>query len=189
MLGETEPQCFCRQARYERDATTTSMTVARVLIAFCTAASLAAAQAVEFSGRVVAIADGDTLTILDASNTQHRIRVDGIDAPEKAQPFGDRSRRSLGELAHEREAVARCPKIDRFGRHVCKVEVDGLDVGLEQIRRGLAWHFKRYEHEQSDEDRKRYADSENDARDAKRGLWSDIRPVPPWTWREMQRGQ
>lgn len=86
-----------------------------VALAACIVApsAFAAAQAADLSGRVVAIADGDTLTLVDSSRQQHKIRLDGIDAPEKGQAFGQRSRRSLGELAHERQAVAHCSKSDR----------------------------------------------------------------------------
>ncbi|MDZ7654029.1 MAG: thermonuclease family protein [Burkholderiaceae bacterium] len=73
------------------------------------------------------------------------------------------------------------------GREVCKVYVDGLDVGLEQILRGMAWHFKRYEAEQPPQDRRAYGDAEVEARSARRGLWRDAQPVPPWEWRTTQR--
>jgi len=135
------------------------------------------------SGRVIAIADGDTLTLLDASKTQHRIRLDGIDAPESGQPFGNRSTQALSDLVIRKEARASCPKTDRYGRQVCQVKVGGVDVGLEQIRRGMAWHFKRYTTEQSSEDRSIYSAAELEARKAKRGLWRDPEPVPPWEWR------
>lgn len=107
------------------------------------------ASAADITGRIVGISDGDTITVLDPSKTQHRIRVDGIDAPEKGQAFGQRSKESMSDLALGRDALAQCSKTDRYGRDVCKVLVGGADVGLEQVRRGLAWHFKRYAHEQS----------------------------------------
>lgn len=97
---------------------------------------LAAAETL--TGRVVAVADGDTLTILDASNQQHRIRVAGIDAPEKKQAFGQRSKMSLGDLAFGMPAIADCRETDRYGRAVCVVHVNGRDVGLEQVRNGFA---------------------------------------------------
>jgi len=140
---------------------------------------IAAAQ-VTLTGRIVGIADGDTLTLLDAGKQQHRIRLDGIDAPETGQAFGNRSKQSLSDLAYAREAEAKCAKTDRFGRRVCKVIVAGLDVGLEQIRRGMAWHFKRYEREQSEADRTAYAAAEAEAKAAKRGLWTDVHPLAPW---------
>ena len=157
--------------------------VIAALAACIASAAVLAADPVRLTGRVVTVTDGDTLTILDSDRVQHRIRLDGIDAPEKAQAFGNRSRQSLAELAHDREAVATCPKVDRYGRHVCKVMVGGADVGLEQIRRGLAWHFKRYEDEQRPKDRRAYAKTEDEARAARRGLWRDPDPVAPWDWR------
>jgi endonuclease YncB( thermonuclease family) len=146
-----------------------------------------AAQALELAGRVIAVADGDTITLLDADKRQHRIRLDGIDAPEKAQAFGDRSRQSLRALAHDHAAVAHCPKLDKYGRRVCRVLVDGQDVGLEQVRRGMAWHFKRYENEQTPDDRYAYAEAEAEARAERLGLWRDAEPEPPWAFRARKR--
>src|SRR5262245_9242443 len=93
-------------------------------------------------GRVVAISDGDTITVLDDSKTQHKIRIAGIDAPEKGQPFGERSKRNLSALAFQKTVEARCHKKDRYGREVCTVYLAGRDLGLEQIRTGMAWHYK-----------------------------------------------
>lgn len=146
------------------------------------------AIAAEWQGTVVGVADGDTLTLLDSSKTQHRIRLDGIDAPERTQPYGQRARQSLAALAHGRAARADCPKIDRYGRAVCRVIVDGVDLGLEQIRRGYAWHYVKYAPEQSASDRERYARAESDARLAHAGLWSFSDPVPPWDYRRSARG-
>lgn len=146
------------------------------------------AIAAEWQGTVVGVADGDTLTLLDSSKTQHRIRLDGIDAPERAQPYGQRARQSLAALAQGRTARADCPKIDRYGRAVCRVIVGGVDVGLEQIRRGYAWHYVRYAPEQRVSDRGRYARAESDARLEHAGLWSYSDPVPPWDYRRVARG-
>ena len=144
----------------------------------------ASASAETLTGRVLSIADGDTLTILTADEKQHRIRLDGIDAPERTQPYSQRSRQSLAELAHQQEAVADCQKVDKYQRNVCVVRVHGVDVGLEQVKRGMAWHFKRYEAEQSPENRSIYAAAEREARAAaKRGLWLDPAPVAPWEFR------
>lgn len=147
----------------------------------------APAHAEQWRGRVVAIADGDTLTLLDAERRQHRIRLDGIDAPERTQPFGQRARQSLAALAHGRDAVAECPKTDRYGRAVCRVFVDGVDVGLEQVRRGLAWHYQRYAHEQHPQARAEYARAEGQARRGGAGLWSERDPTPPWDYRRTAR--
>jgi endonuclease YncB( thermonuclease family) len=151
-------------------------------------ASPLAALSAERYGTVVGISDGDTLTLLDATKTQYRIRLDGIDAPERTQPHGQRARQSLAELAHGRVAHADCPKIDRYGRAVCRVIVDGVDVGLEQIRRGFAWHYTKYAHEQRTADREKYARAESDARSASIGLWSFSDPIPPWDFRRAPRG-
>jgi endonuclease YncB( thermonuclease family) len=135
----------------------------------------------------VKIADGDTLTVLTADNQQHRIRLAGIDAPERKQPFGNRSRQNLSKLAYGKQAQADCPKHDRYGRWVCKVYVGGQDVGLRQIYDGLAWWYRPYAHEQSPEDRQRYEFEEREARLRKWGLWGDPSSVPPWEWRHAKR--
>jgi endonuclease YncB( thermonuclease family) len=140
-------------------------------------------------GTVVAIADGDTLTLLDSQRQQHRIRLDGIDAPERAQPYGQRARQSLADLAQGRSVLADCPKTDRYGRAVCRVTVDGVDVGLEQVRRGLAWHYVRYAGEQGPATRAEYANAEKLARGARSGLWSYSDPIAPWNYRRSRGPQ
>jgi endonuclease YncB( thermonuclease family) len=144
--------------------------------------------AAESTGKVIGVADGDTLTLLDADQNRHRIRLDGIDAPERSQPFGQRARQSLAGLVHGRTAQAHCSKADRYGRAVCRVTVDGVDVGLEQIRRGLAWHYVRYADEQGAVERAAYAQAERSARASGTGLWSYRDPTPPWDYRRTQRG-
>ncbi|WP_345534710.1 thermonuclease family protein [Viridibacterium curvum] len=145
------------------------------------------AQGQTLTGRVVAVADGDTLTLLDDQRQQYKIRIAGIDAPEKQQPFGSASKASLSELAFDQMATAVCPKRDRYGRSVCVVTVKGRDVGLEQIRRGMAWWYREYEHEQSASDRAEYERLENYARSSKLGLWTAPDAVPPWSWRRAKR--
>jgi endonuclease YncB( thermonuclease family) len=142
-----------------------------------------AAHAVEWVGTVVGIADGDTLTLLDAGKTTHRIRIDGIDAPERTQAYGQRARQSLADLSQGRTAHADCPKNDRYGRAVCRVTVDGVDVGLEQIRRGLAWHYRKYAYEQPAAARISYASAEEQARTQRVGLWAMPAAEPPWEYR------
>jgi endonuclease YncB( thermonuclease family) len=137
---------------------------------------------------VVGIADGDTITVLDDAKTQHRIRLAGIDAPEKGQAFGHTSRQHLAELVAGQRVSVEWNKRDRFGRIVGKVLRDGADVCSQQVRAGLAWWFRKYQHEQSPEDRRVYAEAEDQARAGKVGLWRDARPVPPWTYRAAMRG-
>jgi endonuclease YncB( thermonuclease family) len=147
-------------------------------------ASSAAAGEWLIEGRIVGITDGDTLTVLDGANAQHKVRVAGIDAPERSQPFGTFSKDSLSRLAFDRRVEVRCHKRDRFGREVCNVYDGSRDLGLEQVRAGMAWHFKAFQHEQSSAERQAYAHEEEDARNARRGLWSEPNAMPPREWRK-----
>lgn len=140
-------------------------------------------QAEIITGRVVGVADGDTVTVLDQSKTQHKIRLAGIDAPEKAQAFGQRSKESLSALVFGKEVTVDTDKRDRYGRLVGKILVEGADANLEQIRRGMAWYYKAYAREQSAKDREAYEGAELAARGADRGLWYDADPVAPWEFR------
>lgn len=137
-------------------------------------------------GSVVGLSDGDTITVLDTSKAQHRIRLAGIDAPEKKQPFGDRSRQSLASLVFGKNVQVEYSKTDRYGRIVGKVLVNDVDASLEQVKRGLAWHYKVYEREQNPADRVLYAQAELDARRAHQGLWADPSPIPPWDFRKSR---
>jgi endonuclease YncB( thermonuclease family) len=136
---------------------------------------------------VVGIADGDTLTVLDPQKTTHRVRLSGIDAPEMGQPYGKASKQNLSGLVFNKVVTVQYTKTDRWGRVVGKVLLDGLDVNLKQVLDGLAWHFKRYEEEQSPEDRRLYDVAEQQARREKRGLWKEPNAVPPWEWRAARR--
>lgn len=137
-------------------------------------------------GRVVAVADGDTLTVLDAQQKQHKIRLLGIDAPEKAQPFGQKSKESLSLLAFQKQVQVRSSKKDRYGRTVGQVFVGNTDVCLEQVKLGMAWHYKAYQREQLPEDRVLYARAELQAREQRVGLWTDPSPVEPSTFRRQK---
>ncbi len=140
-------------------------------------------MAEELEGRVVAVADGDTLTILDNNNTQIKIRLAGIDAPEKAQAFGQKSKESLSDLVFGKTVKVETNKKDRYGRTVGKILLDNQDINLEQIRRGLAWHYKAYAKEQSKEDASAYADTESMVRAKRIGLWSESQALAPWHFR------
>ncbi len=148
------------------------------------AAGLAHAHTVD--GQVVAVQDGDTVTILDAARVQHRVRIAGIDAPEKGQAFGKAAKQSLARLVHGRRVEARCPKRDRYGREVCSLYLGARDVGLEQVRGGYAWWYREYAREQTPDDRLAYEAAESDARGARRGLWNDQAPQPPASFRREQ---
>jgi len=137
-------------------------------------------------GRVVEVADGDTLTVLDAQKKQHKIRLLGIDAPEKAQPFGQKSKESLSGLAFQKQVQVRSSKQDRYGRTVGQVFVGNMDVCLEQVKLGMAWHYKTYQREQSPEDRMLYDRAESQAREQRVGLWQDPSPIEPSAFRRQK---
>ena len=132
------------------------------------------------------IEDGDTITVFDATNRNYTIRLQGIDAPEGGQSFGNKSRQNLSELVGGKEVTVEWFKRDRYGRIVGKVSLDGNDVCLEQIKAGMAWHYKYYQSEQSNEDRELYANAETAARVRGQGLWSDANPIPPWDFRRAR---
>jgi len=139
------------------------------------------------SGHVVHVADGDTITVLNSGNHQHKIRLAGIDAPERKQAYGKVSGKHLADMVAGKPVTVEWSKHDRYQRIVGKVLRDGQDVCLEQIKAGMAWHYKKYQGEQSPKDRVSYSDAEDEARSARRGLWKDANPVPPWEWRHNNK--
>ena len=147
---------------------------------------LAPVHAEIITGRVVGVTDGDTLTLLDSSNQTHKVRLAGIDAPEKDQDFGQKAKASLSSLAFGQAAEAHCQKKDRYRRDVCVVKVNDKDVGLEQIRTGLAWWYRQYAREQTRQERIDYERDEQDAKNRRLGLWSSNAPMPPWEWRHSR---
>jgi endonuclease YncB( thermonuclease family) len=154
-----------------------------LLILLVLVAQDALAQAL--SGRVVKISDGDTLTVLDAGKTQHRIRLAGVDAPELGQAFGRRAKQSLVEICAAREAQVETQGKDRYSRTIGRVYCAGVDASGEQVRRGMAWVFVKY----APKDSPLYV-LEKDARLRRVGLWTDRRPIAPWEWRRTKdRGE
>lgn len=134
-------------------------------------------------GRVVAVSDGDTIKVLDSERRQHTIRLSGIDAPEKAQPFGQRSKESLSRMAYGKDVVVEWNKRDKYGRIVGKVLIDGTDANLEQIKAGMAWFYRRYAKELASVDAVTYEQAEENARRDNIGLWESKPTTPPWEWR------
>lgn len=129
---------------------------------------------------VVAIADGDTLTARcgePGAYEQVKVRLAEIDAPEKAQPFGNRSRQHLASLCFQQEATIRPTTRDRYGRTVARVECRGQDANLQQVRAGMAWAYTKYLTDPA------IADEQARAQASGVGLWGDRDPVPPWDWR------
>lgn len=137
------------------------------------------------TGEVVSVADGDTITVL-SEGVQHKIRLSGIDAPEKNQPFGNQSKQSLVDIVFRKNVTVDYNKRDKYNRIVGKVLLEGNDINLEQVKRGLAWHYKQYEKEQELADRSIYANEEYIARRDIRGLWAESKPIPPWEFRKMK---
>lgn len=172
-----------------------SLLLKSLLILFFVATHAGSAQA-DFTGKVVSVTDGDTIKVLDSSNTQHKVRLTGIDAPERGQPFGTLSRDHLASMVAGKEVRVESDKNDRYGRILGKVWVQPsdcascgktLDANHAQILAGMAWWYRYYAKEQSPEDRGRYESAEDEAKARTRGLWRDSNPVNPYDWRKGKR--
>lgn len=144
-------------------------------------------QEAPFRGRIQHLSDGDSFVVRAEDGRRVPVRLSAIDAPEKNQLHGDVSRRALLALVDEKTLTIIPVKRDPYGRTVAKVMAGEVDVGLEQVRTGMAWHYKRYESEQTVRDRRAYAAAEQRAREASLGLWAQPDPIPPWRFREQQR--
>src|SRR5690606_665034 len=107
------------------------------------------ASATTLTGKVVAIADGDTLTLLTPAREQVKIRLAEIDTPERAQPYGTRARQALSDLAFGKQATVETSEKDRYGRVIGRIYVDGVDVNKELVSRGAAWVYRQYNHDKS----------------------------------------
>lgn len=149
-------------------------------------------------GEVVGVTDGDTITVLDDRKQTHKIRLQGIDAPERKQAFSERSKQNLSRLVFGKRVEVHERGRDRWGRILGKVMVappdcpssdcpTTLDVNLAQIESGLAWWYRHFAREQPPEDRAAYEAAELRAREARTGLWSDPSPVPPWEFRRAKK--
>ena len=150
----------------------------------------------DINGKVVAVTDGDTIKVLDGNKVQHKIRLTGIDAPEKAQPYGNASRKHLATMVAGKDVRVETTKNDRYGRVLGKVWVQPrdcpscgktLNANHAQILSGMAWWYQDYAKDQSAEDQGRYESAVTEARKRKLGLWSEPNPIPPWAWRRGQR--
>lgn len=154
------------------------------------------AYSAALEGRVVHVADGDTLTVLDDDNRQHKVRLSGIDAPERGQPFGKRATTELASLAKNKRVIVDWHKTDRYRRIIgvvrvppedCELCTPSVDAGLALIEDGLAWHYRAYERDQSVDERREYRQAEAEARARREGLWTDADPVAPWDWRRNRQ--
>lgn len=151
-------------------------------------------------GQVVGITDGDTLTVLDATQRTHKIRLAGIDAPEHDQAFGQRAKLHLSTLVFGQQVDVHWDKLDRYQRTVGKVMASSpqcnkppalcahtVDVNHALVSAGLAWWYKKYAAEQPPADAALYEQAEQQAHQARLGLWSEPSPMPPWLWRQAQK--
>ena len=159
----------------------------KIIIALILTVTSYSTFADQYSGKVIKITDGDTVNVLTSDNETHKIRLSGIDAPEKKQAFGNRSKQALAELIDGKIVTVDYNKLDKYQREVGKVMFNGQDVNLRQVKLGLAWHYKKYEREQDVEDRSIYADAEYLAQRDKVGLWYDSNPIAPWDFRKQKR--
>jgi len=158
-----------------------SVTAALLAALMCLSAS---AQPQTITGKVVGVSDGETITVLDTDNRQHRVRLMGIDAPESNQAYGSRAKQSLSDLVFGRVVTVTSEAKDMYGRVLGDVTLDGKNINLEQLRRGMAWFYRFYAKELRTEDVTAYRQAEEQARKERRGLWADASPVPPWEFRE-----
>jgi len=135
-------------------------------------------QASEFAAKVIAVLDGDTVLVKRA-NGLVKIRLAEIDAPEKAQTFGETSRRSLSDMVLGKQVQVASQAVDQYGRMVAHLSMDGLDVNAEQIRRGMAWEYSHFH------GNRELVALQEEAKQAPRGLWALSNPTPPWEWRKL----
>ena len=138
-------------------------------------------------GKIIKITDGDTVHVLDAEKTTHKIRLAGIDAPERGQPYGKAAGKFLSKQINQQTVCIDWHKRDRYKRLVGVIHYEGRDVNLELVKAGYAWHYKKYQREQTPADRVIYADAEVQARSEAIGLWSEPSLINPSDWRKGQR--
>jgi micrococcal nuclease len=138
-----------------------------------------ASFASELAGKVVGVSDGDTFTLLLANNTTVRIRLHGIDTPEKGQPFGENAKQYTSNLIFNKQVKVKQTDTDRYGRIVGIVSNPAnINVNEALLKAGMAWHYKKYDSNPI------WANFEKEARAAKIGLWQNAKPIPPWDWRK-----
>lgn len=133
----------------------------------------------DFTGNVVGVADGDTITVL-RDNAQVKVRLAEIDAPEKAQAFGNKSKQALSVLVHGKAVLVVEQGHDRYKRTIGRVYQGDVDVSAAQVKHGMAWVYRKYSKDVS------LLPLEDEAKAQRLGLWADDEPVPPWVWRHSK---
>lgn len=152
-----------------------------LLFTFLLIYSIATGQSV-LTGKVVKIADGDTITILTKENSQIKVRLHGIDCPEKSQDFGNRAKQFTTVMSIGKTVSVQIVNKDRYGRTVGRVFLaDGKMINKELLKAGLAWHYKKFD--KSEE----FASLENYAMLKKLGIWSIKNPIAPWDYRKKRQ--
>ncbi|MBA4067300.1 MAG: micrococcal nuclease [Isosphaera sp.] len=132
------------------------------------------------SGKVVDVTDGDTLTFLDAGKVRHKVRLHGIDAPEKGQAFGTKAKQALSDLVFDKEVAVAVTDVDRYERLVGRVTEGDTDVNTALVRGGHAWRYPQYDKTGD------FTAAQDEARAAKKGLWADTDPAAPWEFRRKK---
>lgn len=148
----------------------------------------------DFTAKVQRVVDGDTIYVVDNFGQKFKVRLTGIDAPEKNQTYGLASTYELTKILINKWVLLKSKpskgnpySTDRYNRVLAKIILDGLDINLFQVSRGYAWHFKRYQKQQSPLDRKLYSQAELNAKKHELGLWSEKKPIAPWKWRKIKK--
>lgn len=144
----------------------------------------------EFTAKVIHVDDGDTVVALDAQNQKTKVRLANIDAPEKShgrcrpgQPWSAQSTRYMSDLLKGRTVTFRCSTLDRYGRSICDIEINGSTASRLLAEAGLAWANRAHPSYLRDPG---VAQAERTAVMIQRGLWSDPRAIPPWEWRKVE---
>lgn len=140
----------------------------------------------DFTGTVVKVTDGDTINVLEAGNILHKVRLTGIDAPERSQPYGRKSQQYLADMVAGKQVFVESDKRDRYGRDLGKVMLSGRDINLEQVKAGMAWWYRYYKKQQPPDDQMAYEAAEDNAKANKLGLWADPNPINPYEWRKSR---
>jgi endonuclease YncB( thermonuclease family) len=149
------------------------------LLLFC--ASLAAA---DFTAPVISVLDGDTIEVLHNTRPE-RIRLNGIDCPEKGQAFGNNAKLAASALVYGKEVTLQTYSLDKYGRTIADVLLpDGTNVNHALVKDGWCWWYRKYAPNDT-----ALEGLEREAREGKKGLWFDPAPIPPWVYRKVRRGQ
>ncbi|MBX9658865.1 MAG: thermonuclease family protein [Nitrospiraceae bacterium] len=157
------------------------MNLTSILLCIAVLAVTATGWAADFSGSVVSILDGDTIDVLHNGRAE-RIRFNGIDCPEKGQAYGQKAKHAASDLAFGKEVTLHTHGRDKYGRTIAEVLLsDGTNVNHELVKDGWCWWYRKYAPGDAV-----LAALESEAREAKRGLWADPQPVPPWEWRKKK---